>query len=100
MRLAVRDKRHVRHLRRIRPALPVFERQAYKGGPDSGVFVQSRGRHRGPAGRPEGEVWRHQAAQARGESTCLPNAEGARCVIIEGDLGPRWPTECCDLRKH
>ena len=62
MRLAVRDKRHVATCAEFGPRFLHSTGQAYKGGPDSGVFLQiTADDARDLAGaRPEGELRRDQ----------------------------------------
>ena len=62
MRLAVRDRKASGDLRRIRPALPAFDRASLQGrARQRRIPADHRGRKQGPQGaRPEGQLWRHQ----------------------------------------
>ena len=63
-RLAVRDQRHVATCAEFGPRFLHSTGQAYKGGPDSGVFLQITADDAARSGRarPEGELWRHQGS--------------------------------------
>ena len=73
MRLAVRDQRHVATCAEFGPRFLHSTGQAYKGGPDSGVFLQiTADDAKDLAGaRPEGELRRRSRRRRRAAiSTC------------------------------
>ncbi len=91
MRLAVRDKRHVATCAEFGPRFLHSTGQAYKGGPDSGVFLQitaDDGEDLSVPGQ-KASFGVIKAAQARGDFDVLTE-RGRRAlrVHLKGDLGP------------
>jgi transaldolase / glucose-6-phosphate isomerase len=91
MRVAVRDKRHVATCAEFGPRFLHSTGQAYKGGPDSGVFLQitaDDGEDLSVPGQ-KASFGVIKAAQARGDFDVLTE-RGRRAlrVHLKGDLGP------------
>jgi transaldolase/glucose-6-phosphate isomerase len=91
MRLAVRDKRHVATCAEFGPRFLHSTGQAYKGGPDSGVFLQITADDARDLAVPgqKASFGIIKAAQARGDFDVLTE-RGRRALRIhlKGDLGP------------
>ena len=91
MRLAVRDKRHVATCAEFGPRFLHSTGQAYKGGPDSGVFLQITADDAKdlPVPGQKASFGVIKAAQARGDFDVLTE-RGRRAlrVHLKGDLGP------------
>jgi transaldolase/glucose-6-phosphate isomerase len=91
MRLAVRDKRHVATCAEFGPRFLHSTGQAYKGGPDSGVFLQITADDAEDLSVPgqKASFGVIKAAQARGDFDVLTE-RGRRAlrVHLKGDLGP------------
>jgi transaldolase / glucose-6-phosphate isomerase len=91
MRLAVRDKRHVATCAEFGPRFLHSTGQAYKGGPDSGVFLQITADDAEDLSVPgqKASFGVIKAAQARGDFGVLTE-RGRRAlrVHLKGDLGP------------
>jgi transaldolase / glucose-6-phosphate isomerase len=89
MRLAVRDKRHVATCAEFGPRFLHSTGQAYKGGPDSGVFLQITADDREDLAVPgqKASFGVIKAAQARGDFDVL-TGRGRRAlrVHLKGDL--------------
>ena len=89
MRLAVRDKRHVATCAEFGPRFLHSTGQAYKGGPDSGVFLQITADDAEDLAVPDQKVSFGviKAAQARGDFDVLTE-RGRRAlrVHLKGDL--------------
>ena len=90
MRLAVRDKRHVATCAEFGPRFLHSTGQAYKGGPDSGVFLQITADDAEdlPVPGQKASFGIIKAAQARGDFDVLTE-RGRRAlrVHLKGDLG-------------
>mgnify|MGYP003694790227 CR=1 FL=1 len=90
MRLAVRDKRHVATCAEFGPRFLHSTGQAYKGGPDSGVFLQITADDAKDLAVPgqKASFGVIKAAQARGDFDVLTE-RGRRAlrVHLKGDLG-------------
>ena len=89
MRLAVRDQRHIATCAEFGPRFLHSTGQAYKGGPDSGVFLQitADDAQRSGRPRPEGEFWRHQGgASPRRFRRLTERGRRALRVHLKGDL--------------
>jgi transaldolase/glucose-6-phosphate isomerase len=90
MRLAVRDKRHVATCAEFGPRFLHSTGQAYKGGPDSGVFLQITADDAKDLAVPgqKASFGVIKAAQARGDFGVLTE-RGRRAlrVHLKGDLG-------------
>jgi transaldolase/glucose-6-phosphate isomerase len=91
MRLAVRDKRHLATCAEFGPRFLHSTGQAYKGGPDSGVFLQITADDAEdlPVPGQKASFGVIKAAQARGDFDVLTE-RGRRAlrVHLKGDLGP------------
>jgi transaldolase/glucose-6-phosphate isomerase len=91
MRLAVRDKRHVATCAEFGPRFLHSTGQAYKGGPDSGVFLQITADDDRDLAVPgqKATFGVIKAAQARGDFDVLTD-RGRRAlrVHLKGELGP------------
>jgi transaldolase / glucose-6-phosphate isomerase len=91
MRLAVRDKRHVATCAEFGPRFLHSTGQAYKGGPDSGVFLQITADDAEdlPVPGQKASFGVIKAAQARGDFDVLTQ-RGRRAlrVHLKGGLGP------------
>jgi transaldolase / glucose-6-phosphate isomerase len=91
MRLAVRDKRHVATCAEFGPRFLHSTGQAYKGGPDSGVFLQITADDARdlPVPGQKASFGIIKAAQARGDFDVLTE-RGRRALRIhlKGDLAP------------
>ena len=91
MRLAVRDKRHVATCAEFGPRFLHSTGQAYKGGPDSGVFLQITADDARdlPVPGQKASFGVIKAAQARGDFDVLTE-RGRRAlrVHLKGSLGP------------
>jgi transaldolase/glucose-6-phosphate isomerase len=91
MRLAVRDKRHVATCAEFGPRFLHSTGQAYKGGPDSGVFLQITANDAKdlPVPGQKASFGIVKAAQARGDFDILTE-RGRRAlrVHLKGDLKP------------
>jgi len=91
MRVAVRDKRHVATCAEFGPRFLHSTGQAYKGGPDSGVFLQITADDAEDLSVPgqKASFGVIKAAQARGDFDVLTE-RGRRAlrVHLKGDLGP------------
>ena len=91
MRLAVRDKRHVATCAEFGPRFLHSTGQAYKGGPDSGVFLQITADDAKdlPVPGQKASFGIIKAAQARGDFVVLTE-RGRRAlrVHLKGDLKP------------
>ncbi len=91
MRLAVRDKRHVATCAEFGPRFLHSTGQAYKGGPDSGVFLQITADDAEdlPVPGQKASFGIIKAAQARGDFDVLTE-RGRRAlrVHLKGSLGP------------
>ncbi len=91
MRLAVRDKRHVATCAEFGPRFLHSTGQAYKGGPDSGVFLQITADDAAdlPVPGQKASFGVIKAAQARGDFDVLTE-RGRRAlrVHLKGSLGP------------
>jgi transaldolase/glucose-6-phosphate isomerase len=91
MRLAVRDKRHVATCAEFGPRFLHSTGQAYKGGPDSGVFLQITADDAEdlPVPGQKASFGTIKAAQARGDFDVLTE-RGRRAlrVHLKGGLGP------------
>jgi transaldolase/glucose-6-phosphate isomerase len=91
MRLAVRDKRHVATCAEFGPRFLHSTGQAYKGGPDSGVFLQITADDARdlPVPGQKASFGIIKAAQARGDFDVLTE-RGRRAlrVHLKGDLAP------------
>jgi transaldolase/glucose-6-phosphate isomerase len=91
MRLAVRDKRHVATCAEFGPRFLHSTGQAYKGGPDSGVFLQITADDAEDLAVPgqKASFGIIKAAQARGDFDVLTE-RGRRAlrVHLKGGLGP------------
>jgi transaldolase/glucose-6-phosphate isomerase len=91
MRLAVRDKRHVATCAEFGPRFLHSTGQAYKGGPDSGVFLQITADDAEdlPVPGQKASFGIIKAAQARGDFDVLTE-RGRRAlrVHLKGGLGP------------
>jgi transaldolase/glucose-6-phosphate isomerase len=89
MRMAVRDKRHVATCAEFGPRFLHSTGQAYKGGPDSGVFLQITSDDAGdlPVPGQKASFGVIKAAQARGDFDVLTE-RGRRAlrVHLKGDL--------------
>ena len=89
MRLAVRDKRHVATCAEFGPRFLHSTGQAYKGGPDSGVFLQITADDAEDLAVPgqKASFGVIKAAQARGDFDVLTD-RGRRAlrVHLKGDL--------------
>jgi transaldolase/glucose-6-phosphate isomerase len=89
MRLAVRDKRHVATCAEFGPRFLHSTGQAYKGGPDSGVFLQITSDDARDLAVPgqKASFGVIKAAQARGDFDVLTE-RGRRAlrVHLKGDL--------------
>jgi transaldolase / glucose-6-phosphate isomerase len=95
MRLAVRDKKHVATCAEFGPRFLHSTGQAYKGGPDSGVFLQITADDAEDLAVPGQKVTFGiiKAAQARGDFDVLTE-RGRRAlrVHLKGGLGPALAT--------
>ena len=91
MRLAVRDQRHVATCAEFGPRFLHSTGQAYKGGPDSGVFLQITADDAKdlPVPGQKASFGVIKAAQARGDFDVLPSAAGARCGCISRAISRR-----------
>ena len=86
MRHAVRDKKHVATCLGFGPRFLHSTGQAYKGGPNSGVFLQITCDDAADLPVP-GQKYTFgivKAAQARGDFQVLASATGGRCACISG----------------
>ena len=89
MRLAVRDQRHVATCAQFGPRFLHSTGQAYKGGPDSGVFLQITSDHARdlPVPGQKASFGVIEAAQARGDFEVLTDrSRRALRVHLKGDL--------------
>jgi transaldolase/glucose-6-phosphate isomerase len=89
MRLAVRDKRHVATCAEFGPRFQHSTGQAYKGGPDSGVFLQITADHDKDLAVPgeRASFGVIKAAQARGDfGVLIERGRRAMRVHLKGDL--------------
>ena len=100
MRLAVRDKRHVATCAEFGPRFLHSTGQAYKGGPDSGVFLQITADDDEDLAVPgqKASFGIIKAAQARGDFDVLTE-RGRRAlrVHLKGDLG--IGTDSCSMPR-
>jgi transaldolase / glucose-6-phosphate isomerase len=95
MRLAVRDKRHVATCAEFGPRFLHSTGQAYKGGPDSGVFLQITAEDAEDLKVPgqNASFGVIKAAQARGDFDVLTERRRrALRVHLKGPLGPALAT--------
>jgi transaldolase/glucose-6-phosphate isomerase len=102
MRLAVRDKRHVATCAEFGPRFLHSTGQAYKGGPDSGVFLQITADDAEDLAVPgqKASFGIIKAAQARGDFDVLTD-RGRRAlrVHLKGGLGPALAMLDAEIHK-